>query len=64
MSLLAVCNLLNESSIQKRFHAEPRVQATELILHERVPATVPVVPTENPGSEKITPEPFDVPAPA
>lgn len=64
MSLLAVCNLLNEASIQKRFHAEPRIQATELILHERVPATVPVVATENPGIEKITPEPEGIPAPA
>lgn len=48
MSLLAFSNFLADSAIQKRFHAEPRVQATERILHERVPATVPVVPMEGP----------------
>ncbi|HLI30670.1 MAG TPA: glucoamylase family protein, partial [Terriglobia bacterium] len=33
MILLALCNALTEASFQRRFHAEPRVQATELILH-------------------------------
>jgi hypothetical protein len=35
MSLLAACNLLTEGSIQKLFHAEPAVCATELLLHEK-----------------------------
>lgn len=48
MSLLAVCNFLCDSSIQRRFHAEPRVQATENILHERVPASIPVLPADIP----------------
>jgi hypothetical protein len=30
-----VANVLCDSSIQRRFHAEPQVAATERILHER-----------------------------
>jgi cyclic beta-1,2-glucan synthetase len=48
MILLALCNQLAGLSIQRRFHAEPRVQATELVLHERVPDAVPVAPAEEP----------------
>jgi hypothetical protein len=40
MSLLAACNLLFDNPIQRCFHAEPQVLATELLLHERVPNTV------------------------
>ena len=35
MSLAAICNLLNEASFQRWFHAEPLVQASDLILQER-----------------------------
>ncbi len=38
MSLLAVCNVLCDHVLQQYFHAEPQVLATELLLHERVPA--------------------------
>ena len=41
MSLLAVCNLLTQSSLQMWFHQEPRVMATELLLHEKIPFTAP-----------------------
>ena len=37
MSLLSVCNVLCDHVLQQHFHAEPRVLATELLLHERVP---------------------------
>jgi hypothetical protein len=46
MILLSICNLLCGGSMQLRFHAEPRVMATELILHERA-ATGRVVATSN-----------------
>lgn len=36
MTLLALCNLLADGAIQRRFEAEPRFRATELILHERI----------------------------
>jgi hypothetical protein len=42
MSLLAVCNLLFKDAMQKYFHAEPYVQATELLLHERVPHVISI----------------------
>jgi cyclic beta-1,2-glucan synthetase len=35
MSLLAIGNLLCQNAMQRRFHKEPRVLATELILHEK-----------------------------
>ena len=37
MSLLAIVNLLFDNPMQRYFHAEPHVLATELLLHERVP---------------------------
>ena len=40
MSLLALANFLNEDVVQKWFHAERRVQATELLLHEKPVAHV------------------------
>jgi len=38
MSLLAIVNLLFDNPRRQYFHAEPHVLATELLLHERVPA--------------------------
>jgi len=35
MSLAALCNVLHDSAFQRWFHAEPLVQASELILQER-----------------------------
>jgi hypothetical protein len=37
MSLIAVANVLCNSSSQRRFHAEPMVAATERLLHEKAP---------------------------
>jgi cyclic beta-1,2-glucan synthetase len=38
MALLAICNLLFDNPMVRYFHAEPQVLATELLLHERLPA--------------------------
>jgi cyclic beta-1,2-glucan synthetase len=48
MSLVALDNVLNGSPMQARFHADPRVQAAELLLYERIPQLVPLknVPAE------------------
>lgn len=35
MSLLAVLNLLDDNVVQRWFHANPHLQATELLLHEK-----------------------------
>jgi cyclic beta-1,2-glucan synthetase len=37
MSLVAMANLLRDDVFVTRFHADPRVKATELLLQERVP---------------------------
>jgi hypothetical protein len=47
MSVTALCNLLHQSAFQRWFHAEPLVQASELILQER-PLRVRPVPESQP----------------
>ncbi|HEX7779756.1 MAG TPA: glucoamylase family protein, partial [Vicinamibacterales bacterium] len=37
MSLVALANVIRQDVFVSRFHADPRVQATELLLQERVP---------------------------
>jgi len=44
MSLLALANFLHDNVVQKWFHAEPRVQASELLLHEKPVAHVKEIP--------------------
>jgi hypothetical protein len=46
MSLLAILNLLHENIVQVWFHANPEVQATELLLHER-PVRQAIIRTEH-----------------
>ena len=40
MILIALDNLVNNNVMQQRFHSEPLVQATELLLQERIPREV------------------------
>jgi cyclic beta-1,2-glucan glucanotransferase len=40
MSLLAYDNALHENTMRRRFHADPRVRATEPILHEHIPEQI------------------------
>jgi hypothetical protein len=40
MSMLAIANLLHDNVVQRRFHNNPRVQATELLLQEKPVARV------------------------
>ncbi|WP_293353973.1 glucoamylase family protein [Phenylobacterium sp.] len=40
MTIVAIANALSEGLMQARFHAEPMVQATELLLEERMPREV------------------------
>jgi cyclic beta-1,2-glucan synthetase len=42
LSLLPVCNMLAGSPLQRYFHNEPHVLATELLLHERASNTIRV----------------------
>jgi cyclic beta-1,2-glucan synthetase len=48
MSLIALGNAMHDSPMQRRFHADPRVQSAELLLYERIPQLVPL---KNPPTE-------------
>src|ERR671919_2385531 len=49
MTLVSLDNAVNASPMPHRFHADPRVQAAELLLQERIPHLVPL---KNPPIEK------------
>ena len=49
MTLVALANALHDGAMRARFHAEPIVQATELLLQERTPRDVAVA---RPGPKK------------
>ena len=49
MGFIALDNLVNGSPMQRRFHADPRIEAAELLLHERIP---PLVPLTHPPIER------------
>ncbi len=42
MSLIAIANALKDGQMRERFHAEPMMQAAELLLQERMPRDVVV----------------------
>ncbi|MDR3121415.1 MAG: hypothetical protein LBU58_08810 [Clostridiales bacterium] len=52
MSLLAIDNFLNGNVMQRRFHADPAMNAARLLLQERVPANI-IITKEN--KEKVLP---------
>ncbi len=55
ISLVALDNALHDSVMPKRFHADPRVQATELLLQERVIRDVSIAPPRPAESTPVTP---------
>ncbi|MFN2491531.1 MAG: GH36-type glycosyl hydrolase domain-containing protein [Pyrinomonadaceae bacterium] len=40
MGLVSLANVIHDDRMEKRFHADPSVQATELLLQERIPVGV------------------------
>ncbi len=54
MSLVALANCLLGGVMVRRFHAEPMVRATELLLQERIPSAS--IPVDTPD-EEATPRP-------
>ncbi len=61
MTLVSLANVLLGDPMVKRFHADPRVQATELILQERVPRLAPIT-QPRPVEETRVPGPLAAPA--
>jgi cyclic beta-1,2-glucan synthetase len=55
MSLLAAANLLCDSAMQRRFHANSIVAAAERVLYERLPRLGPEVDEEYAGEVKPSP---------
>ncbi len=72
MTIAALANVLLDGQLRARFHAEPMIQAVELLLQERVPRDAPVAaphatdvqisPVEHIGSHNL--RRFDSPADA
>jgi hypothetical protein len=56
MALLSLANTLLDNVIQRRFHAEPMVLATQLLLQERLPALV----ADNEAEDQLNLEPVEV----
>ncbi len=50
MCLVSLGNVLCQGLMRERFHANPQIQATELLLQERTPRNVPVA---RPGVEEL-----------
>ena len=50
MSLVSLANVLQEDVVEQRFHSDPAVQATELLLQERIPVGVPAT---HPRAEEV-----------
>ncbi|HEV2835534.1 MAG TPA: hypothetical protein VGW58_09470, partial [Pyrinomonadaceae bacterium] len=50
MSLVALTNLLHNDVMERWFHSDPAVQATELLLQERIPVGVPAA---HPRAEEV-----------
>jgi cellobiose phosphorylase len=50
MSLLAYGNALHDNAMRKRFHSDPRIRATEPLLHEHIPEQI--LPTTGEGHEE------------
>ena len=55
MILVAIDNLLNDNAMQRRFHSEPLVQATELLLQERIPRGIALA---RPHAEEVRADGF------
>jgi cyclic beta-1,2-glucan synthetase len=51
MTVVAIDNALHDGLMRARFHAEPIIQATELLLQERTPRDVAVI---RPRAEEVT----------
>ncbi len=50
MTVVAIANVLFDGRMRERFHAEPSIQATELLLQERAPRDVSVA---HPRAEEV-----------
>ena len=59
MTIVAIANALDEGRMRERFHREPIIQATELLLQERTPHDVVAA---SPRTEQVMVSPSEAPA--
>ncbi len=55
MTIVAIANTVHDAAMRERFHAEPIIQATELLLQERMPRDVAIArpPPEQAGAVEV-----------
>ena len=51
MTIVAIANALQDGRMRDRFHGEPMIQASELLLQERMPRDVAVAPSARRGGQ-------------
>ena len=61
MTLVALANAVTGDRMIERFHADPRVRATELLLQERVPRRQPITEPRPLDETLVTPQGMSVP---
>ncbi len=55
MTLVSLANVLLSDVMVDRFHADPRIQATELLLQERIPQKAPAIKPRPAEETRVTP---------
>ena len=50
MTIVAIANVMHDGLMRSRFHSDPLIMASELLLQERRPRYVPLV---HPGAEEV-----------
>jgi cyclic beta-1,2-glucan synthetase len=55
MTLVALAKVLRGDSMVERFHADPRIQATELLLQERIPRQAAVIEPRPAEETRVAP---------
>jgi cyclic beta-1,2-glucan synthetase len=62
MTLVALANVLAKNVMVDRFHSDPRIRATELLLQERTPRAAPIIePRPAEESHRAAPAPSRAP---
>lgn len=59
MSIVAVANVVHEGRMRDRFHADPAIEAAELLLQEKAPRNVPATPIRTDSGERMKPARLD-----
>lgn len=53
MSIAAIANVVFDGRIRDRFHADPLIEASELLLQEKAPRDIPIVTVRTEAAERV-----------